>query len=43
MKTVVLKACAEQEFFQRGRALARLADAGEAAARGTHGEFRGAV
>lgn len=30
MKTVVLKAAAEQAFFQRGRALARLADAGEA-------------
>lgn len=30
MKTVVLKAAAEQEFFRRGRALARLADAGEA-------------
>ena len=30
MKTVVLKASAEQEFFQRGRALARLADAGQA-------------
>ncbi len=27
MKTVVLKAAAEQEFFQRGRALARMADA----------------
>ncbi len=28
MKTVILKASSEQDFFRRGRSLARLADAG---------------